>query len=247
MFSDQSPISPLLPIDAKTAIGKFLVDIRLASERSWRVWNKLLTEAMVECALPPQARRMVLEVNPVEDFFFAAMVALQACRIRELYPFAAAEALMRELAMQEDAAVGRSDSAVSNLTFIILGCIRKARQAENFRDHDQAVEALLERIGVGRNSATAGIMESLPVRHRLAEPLAMAIPMWWDSFTTIYAVDAPVLKPLPRRVDAPAPPSIGERWRSAARATQAPATTGGFSFASWLNSTRPNADKIRPD
>ncbi|MHB1204764.1 MAG: hypothetical protein ACYCZX_04290 [Rhodospirillaceae bacterium] len=246
MSPDLAPISPLLPIGAKDAVAKFLVDMRLTSERSWRTWNKVLVEALVECALPLQARRVILDLNPIEDCFFAAMVALQACRIRALYPFSVAEALMRELALQIDEAVGRSDSATSNLAFIILGRIRRARQADNFCDHDQAVEALLERIGVGRNSATAAIMESLPIRHRLAEPLALAAPMWWDSFVAIYAVDAPVLKPLPRRVDAPLPPGVGERWRGAVRTTQVP-PAGAFSFAAWLKDAAPNPDDIRSD
>lgn len=240
------PIDPLLPIAPKAAIAKFLVDMRLTSERRWRPWNKALTEALVECALPLQARRLILDMHPVEDYFFAGMTALQACRIREMYPFSVAEALMRELALQIDPAVGRDDSAVSNLVFIILGRIRKARANENFRDHDQAVEVILERIGVGLNSATAAIMDSLPMRHRLAEPLALAAPLWWDSFTGIYAVDAPILKPLPRRLDVAAEPSVGERWRSP-RATQPAAATKAFSFAAWLKNMRPHQDEARPD
>jgi len=238
------PMDELLPIDPKAAIAKFLVDMRLASARPWRVWNKILTEALVECALPVQARRQILDLQPVEDYFFAAMTAVQACRIREMFPFSVAEALMRELALQIDPAVGRDDSAVSNLAFITLGRIRKARAAENFRDHDQAVEAVLERIGVGLNSATAGIMDSLPMRHRLAEPLALAAPMWWDSFAGIYAVDAPVLKPLPRRIDS-AQPNTGDRRST--RGPQAAVAPKSFSFAAWLKTIAPNPDRPRPD
>ena len=194
--------APLFAIAPEAAIAKFLVDMRILAERAWRPWNKALAGALVECALPLQARRRILDLNPMEDYFFAGMVAQQAARIRDLYPFAAAEALMRELALQTDGAVGRGDSAVSNLVFIILGRIRKARASDNLCDHDQAVAAILERIGVGRDSATAGIMNSLPVRHKLAEPLALAAPPWWDRFITLYAIDTPVPKPLPRRVEA---------------------------------------------
>lgn len=237
-------LDPLLAITPATAIGKFLVDMRILSERAWRPWNKALLSALTECALPARARRVILDLNPIEDFFFAGVVAQQAARIRDLYPFAVAEALMRELALQADGAVGRGDNAVSSLAFIILGRIRKARAVENFRDHDQAVEAILERIGVGRDSATAGIMDSLPVRHKLAEPLALAAPPWWDSFVTIYAVDMPVPKPLPRR--AGTAERLAERWRAAARAAQ-PTTASPFSFAVWLKNMRPSGDEIRPD
>lgn len=237
-------LDPLLPITPATAIAKFLVDMRILSERAWRPWHKALTGALMECALPLQARRMILDLHPVEDYFFAGMVALQAARIRDLYPFAAAEALMRELALQADAAVGRGDNTVTSLAFIILGRIRKARAAENFRDHDQVVEAILERMGVGRDSATATIMDSLPVRHKLAEPLALAGPLWWDSFVTIYAVDTPVPKPLPRR--AGTAERLAERWRAAARAAQ-PTTASPFSFAAWLKTFRPSGEELRPD
>ena len=239
-----APMDELLRIDPKAAVAKFLVDMRLASARPWRTWNKVLTDALVECALPVQARRQILDLQPVEDYFFGAVTALQACRIRELYPFSVAEALMRELALQIDPAVGRDDSAVSNLVFITLGRIRKARAVENFRGHDQAVEAVLERIGVGLNSATAGIMDSLPMRHRLAEPLALAAPMWWDSFGGIYAVDAPVLKPLRRRVDA-GQSNTGDR--RVARGPQSAVTPKAFSFAAWFKNIGPSRDHPRPD
>lgn len=258
---DLAPLDPLLPITPKIAIAKFLVDMRLLSERAWRPWNKALTEALVECALPLQARRVILDLNPVEDYFFAGVVALQAYRIRALYPFSVAEALMRELALQLDGAVGRGDSAVSNLTFVILGRMRRARGGDNRRDHDQVVETILERLGVGANSATSEIMTSPPVRRRLAEPLAMPTPLWWDCFGTIYAVDAPVLKPLPRRIDGGRSESgfvesrldenrRGEgwtaRWRAAARAAR-PTTARPFSFAAWLRTMRdPPGQDHRP-
>lgn len=241
---DLSPLDPLLPITPKTAIAKFLVDMRHMAERAWRPWNKALVAALQECALPLQARRLILDLNPVEDYFFAGVIAQQAARIRDLYPFTAAEALMRELALQADGAAGRGDSAVSNLVFIILGRIRKARATSNFRDHDQAVEAILERIGVGHDSATAGIMNTLAVRHKLAEPLALSGPRWWDSFITIYAVDVPAAKPLPRRAGTAA--RFAERWRAAARAAQ-PTTAAPFSFAAWLKNMRPSSDELRPD
>jgi hypothetical protein len=270
---DLTPLDPLLPITPKTAVAKFLVDMRLLAERAWRPWNKVFTEALVECALPLQARRVILDLNPVEDYFFAGVVAQQAYRIRSLYPFSAAEALMRELALQLDGAVGRGDSTVSNLVFIILGRIRKARAAEdgrpfmdaarsprgtdNRRDHYQAAEAILERIGVGANSATSGIMDSLAMRQRLAEPLAVLAeplavktPLWWDTFGTIYAVDTPVLRPLPRRMeggrnDGGRAEGWADRWRAAARAAR-PTTASPFSFGAWLKTMREPPER-RPD
>lgn len=244
---DPGPRAHLFPITPKDAIAKFLVDMRLISERAWRTWNRVFAAALQECALPLQAQRRIVHLHPVEDYFFAGVVAQQAARIRDLYPFAVAEALMRELALQTDGAVGRGDSAISNLVFIILGRIRKARAADNFRDHDQAVEAILERMGVGRDSATAGIMDSLPVRHKLAEPLALSAPPWWDSFLCLYTVDTPVPKPLPRRGGTPE--RLAERWRAGNTAPgriAQPIASAPFSFSAWFKNLRPS-DETRPD
>src|SRR6202012_5193562 len=105
--------------------------------------------------------RQFLERQPLEDFFFAGVVAVNAFRIREFYPALVCEALMRELAFQIDPGVRRSDSKIPNLAFIILGRIRKAHDAENFCDHDQAVETILERAGIPQHAAAATIMTDL--------------------------------------------------------------------------------------
>ena len=98
---------------------------------------------------------------------------------------------MKELAIQVDPSVGRNDSVVSHIIFMALSRMRKAREANNDRDHDQVIETLLERIGVDRRKATQHLMTQLLLRQTLCEPLVMASPNWWQGFAQLYAVTKP--------------------------------------------------------
>jgi hypothetical protein len=222
-----------LAIEPKTAIAKFLTDIRLYSDRAWRPFSCALGEGLAACGLSKSERRVVLDLHPVEDFFFGAMAALHAYRVRDLFEPRVAETILRELALQVDAAAGRSDSAVSTLVFLSFGSIRKARTRDNHCDHDQVIEKLLERLGLHQNPRTRDLVTRLAPRHSLAEPLACAAPNWWESFLGLYLVkpalltERPPYKPLSRRTIeecVTAPPRVS------LRATPHP----GFSLTAWL-------------
>ena len=179
----------------------------------------------------------MIDQHPTEDFYFAGVVALTAYRIREFYPALVCEALMREIALQLDPAVGRSDSTISNVAFTILGRVRKAREAERFCDHDQAVETILERMGIPQHAIARSIVTSLATRQKLAEPLALAAPTWWDAFTGLYLVDVSTLRAMPRRASVVGPYGLGvERLRGIQRAHPgARRQAARFSFAAWLS------------
>jgi hypothetical protein len=209
-----------LAIAPRTAVGKFLVDMRLYAGRSWRPFSRALSDALAACGLTSAERRVILDLNPLEDFFYAGMVALHAFRLRELFAPQVAETLLRELALQVDSATGREDGAISNLVFLMLGRIRKARQEGNHCDHDQVVEKLLERVGLHKDLRTRPIMTNLALRHSLAAPLALASPNWWESFVGLYLVQAAAparratLQAQPRRAVDPritAPPQTALR------------------------------------
>ncbi len=212
------------PIKAKPAVGKFLVDMRLTSERAFRRWNKALSEAIAECPLSPREQAALLQSHPLDDYFFAGLVALHANAIRVTFSSDVAESLMRELAVQVDAAVGRTDSTVSHLVFVALTRIRKGRLEGNEIAHDYVIETLLERVGVDKRKATQHLMTQLLLRQTLCEPLALAAPNWWSAFAELYdvvrppRVEAPVrfvtvIDPAstvakPRRTNAPPRPAI---------------------------------------
>ncbi len=183
-------VAERFPIHPKQAIQKFLVDMRLTAERSFRRWNRVLMEAISDCPLSPQERASLLKPHPIDDYFYAGVVALHAQAVRKLFPSDAAEGLMRELAVQIDSSVGRNDSVVSHIVFMALTRMKKARLEGNERDHDQVIETLLERIGVDRRKATQHLMTQILLRQTLGEPLALG-PNWWLKFAEIYAVMRP--------------------------------------------------------
>src|SRR5262249_52145313 len=96
-----------------------------------------------------------------------------------------------ELAVQVDGSVGRTDSIVSHIVFMALSRIRRAREADNERDHDQIIETLLERLGVDRRKATQHLMTQLLLRQTLREPLVLAGANWWQGFVELYSVLKP--------------------------------------------------------
>ena len=216
-----STVAARFPIHPKQAVEKFLVDMRLTAERAFRRWNKVLMEAISDCPLSPNERAALLKPHPIDDYFYAGVVALHAQTVRQLFPSDIAEGLMKELAIQADPSVGRTDSVVSHIIFMALSRMRKAREANNERDHDQVVETLLERIGVDRRKATQHLMTQLLLRQTLCEPLVMAGPNWWQGFAQLYSVmkpprvispvrqvtviDPATTTPVRRRQDAPAP------------------------------------------
>ena len=179
------------PIHPKQAVEKFLVDMRLTAERAFRRWNKVLMEAISDCPLSPNERAALLKPHPIDDYFYAGFVALHAQTVRQLFPSDVAEGLMKELAIQVDPSVGRSDSVVSHIVFMALSRMRKAREENNERDHDQVIETLLERIGVDRRKATQHLMTQLLLRQTLCEPLVVAGPNWWQGFSELYSVLKP--------------------------------------------------------
>jgi len=236
-----------LAIEPKTAIAKFLTDVRIYTDRAWRPFNCVLCESLAACGLSRAERHAILDLHPIEDFFFGAMIALHAYRVRDLFAPRVAEALLRELALQVDASAGRNDSVVSNLVFLAFGCIRKARARDNHCDHDQVIENLLERIGLHKNARTCALMTNLAQRHALAEPLACAAPNWWESFLSLYLIrpalraERPAFRPLSRRTIehyVTAPPRVS------LHAIPRPA----FSLTAWLETRvarRPTTDPMR--
>jgi len=68
-------------------------------------------------------RRTVFELHPIDDYFFAAVVALEAARLRTLYTPREAEELLSEIGEQVDVRAGRRDRVVSDLVFNMIGRI----------------------------------------------------------------------------------------------------------------------------
>ena len=191
-----SALNSRFPIAPETAVQKFLVDMRLAADRVFRAWKQALEDGFAKTSLSPEERRDLLKPHPLEDYFYAGLVGLQAATVRDGFTPAVAEALLRQVALQVDAAVGRRDRIISNMVFIIFGRIRKNNDIGlTVPAHEVVTDVILERLSIDRMSATRRLMQDARYRRSLAAPLTDRAS-WWQAFRDLYVVKA---DPLPRR------------------------------------------------
>ena len=63
-------------VEAKDAVAHFLTAMVGVTARLYPAWQKLLNDSLAECELSFDERRNLFEMHPVDDYFFAAVVAL---------------------------------------------------------------------------------------------------------------------------------------------------------------------------
>ena len=160
-----------------------------AAKRTFPAWHETLVAGLEECALGYDDKRTVIEVHPLDDFYFAGVVALEASKIRQLFSDEQAGDLLSIIGEQVDAVAGRKDRVVSDLVFSIIGKVDLAKTASNQKmPYDQVVKAILLRLGVDKVDATEHLMSDALYRHTLGEPLALGIPHWWQTFKSKYCL-----------------------------------------------------------
>jgi hypothetical protein len=180
-------LSPKPVIAPKVAIAGFLQDMEKVAKRTFPAWEKTLVTGLEECPLSYDQRRAVLEVHPLDDYYLAGVIALEAANIRMLFAPDEASELLSTLAEQVDTLAGRNDRAVSDLVFFIVNRIELVRGIDKQKmPYDQVVKAILQRLGVDKMEATHHLMTETIYRHNLGEPLALGVPYWWRNFQAKY-------------------------------------------------------------
>ncbi len=176
-------------VEAKVAVANFLTAMLGVTARIYPGWQKLLNDALADCSLSFDERRNLFEMHPVDDYFFAAVVALETVKLRGLYtPLEAAE-LLGEIGEQVDAKAGRVDRIVSDLIFLMLGRIGLGAGMEHMKaPYDKAVKTVLQQMGVGKIAAARGLLGDVALRHMLGEPLALGVPQWWKAFQAQFRI-----------------------------------------------------------
>jgi hypothetical protein len=183
-------VSSRFSIAPEAAVQKFLVDMRLAGERSYRSWKQALDDGFAKTSFSPADRLALLKPHPLEDYFFAALIGLQAATVRESFTPTVAEALLRQVALQVDEAAGRSDRIVSNMVFIIFGRIRKNKDlGRDVPPSEVVTDVILERLAIDRMKATRHLMSDAAYRESLRAPVDTR-EIWWRAFADLYTVNA---------------------------------------------------------
>src|SRR4051812_27619145 len=82
-----APAISLKPIvEPKTAVARFLNDMAKLAKRTFPAWQKTQITAIEACPLNYDQGRPVLEVHPLDDYYSAGVVALEATNNRAVSP-----------------------------------------------------------------------------------------------------------------------------------------------------------------
>jgi len=196
----QTAFSPKPVIEPKVAISAFLKDMTKAAKRSFPAWEKTLVAGLEDCPLSYDQRRSVLEIHPLDDYYLAGVIALEAANIRVLFAPDEASELLGVLAEQVDAAAERTDRMVSDLVFLIINRIELVRGIDKEKmPYDQVVKAILQRLGVDKIETTSHLLTETLYRHTLGEPLALGVPHWWKQFRSKYKITGDI-EPAPAEI-----------------------------------------------
>ena len=175
-------------ITPQNAVEAFLKRMHKAAKHTFPAWQKTLLAGIEDCALGYDQRRAVLEIHPLDDYYFAGVVALEAAKIRALFAPDEARELLAQLA--DHAAADRTDRMVSDLVFQLINKVEMAASIDTQKmPYDHVAKALLQRLGIDRIEATKHLMDDFLYRHTLGEPLALGVPQWWQAFRAKYVLE----------------------------------------------------------
>jgi hypothetical protein len=179
-----------VPIPARDAVAGFLMDMRRATQLTFPGWLARLRDGVAECvANDNDAVATILGRRPIEDYYFAGVVAMEAARVRRLLSAEAASGVLAALAEQVDSAAGCTDRAVSDFLFFVLGRIDLETGVEQMRKpYDLVVGMLLDKIGLHEREDLRPLLADVVFRHNLGEPLARSIPAWWKEFENKFSI-----------------------------------------------------------
>lgn len=179
-------------VEANLAVRYFLSEMRSATTRTYPVWSKLLDGAFSDCALSFDERRGLFDVHPIDDYYFAGVVALECARMRGFYGLSESSEILSEVGEQVDAAAGRQDRVVSDLVFYIMGRIELGSGLERMKaPYDMVVKSILQQMGVHEVENTRALLSDKALRHSLGEPLALGVPQWWKAFRSQFTLHWP--------------------------------------------------------
>ncbi len=173
---------------ASRAVERFLVSIRKATVTTFPTWRDVLNAALEDCALMYDSRRAVLDMHPLDDYYFAASVAKEAALIRPLFDAEDALELLAEIAEKVDQVAGRKDRLVSSLVFDIISHLERSNLHPHRQSHDEAIAVLLRRLNIDTTPATKALMDEMLFRHHLGEQLALGVPSWWIPFRAKFVI-----------------------------------------------------------
>lgn len=169
-------------VDAREAVKRFLYDVVGVVETTYPVWEKRLIAFIEDTPMVFEDKRRLVEVNPLRHYFYAAVVAIEASKIRTLYPTEIAEELLADINDLIDQLSDRSDQMVSDLVFDLMQRLRVVEIDDTKKAHDVAMKRIAELLQLTSVEATKGLTKDVVFRQEMGQPLAVSVRHWWKAF-----------------------------------------------------------------
>jgi len=188
-FKHHAPPNGVTPAEAVTS---FLGTMSANATRTSAGWLKTLGTGLEDCGIGYEARYDFFEKTPVEDYYFAGIVAMEAARIRTLFAPAEANAILAEIAEQVDRHARRPDRVLSEMVFELIGRINvSSTPTQQKKPYDIAVKVILEKLDFHANETTEPLMHDKAFRLALSEPLAVGFRDWWSALQERFVLYLP--------------------------------------------------------
>ncbi|MBY0508729.1 MAG: hypothetical protein K2P94_01130 [Rhodospirillaceae bacterium] len=120
-----------------------------------------------------------------DPWYFAGIVALEGCKICDLFPREYSDEVLREVFARMDRVVGRDDDKVSKLTLLILGRLGMGALIM----HRKVPDILLGKVMMillGSATAAAPHMPTDAAHEQIRAALKLGEPVWWSMFNRRY-------------------------------------------------------------
>lgn len=174
------------------AVKQFLGNIMGLTARMYPAWLKTIHDGLGEHNSVDSRQIDIDTEYPLDDFFFAGFVALEAAKLPGLYDGADADVLFSHIADQLDVVANRKDRVVSDLFFEMLARLNLffAAPGEQ-RPYDKIVKVILKRLSFDQHDAGRALLADKAFRQLLAEPFALHAPQWWEKFKAQFVLYRP--------------------------------------------------------
>lgn len=169
-------------IKPRAAIAWFLSDMAEASGYAVATWTdgKMLS-------MYAEYRPMLTAPDP---WYYSGVVALEACKIMDLFEKPEANELMREVLRQMDGVVGRFNTDCSDLAVLLMGRLGMGSLIMHRKVPDNLLAKIML-ILLGSPSAAAPNMPDENAHKQLKAALKTGAPVWWKMFRRYYKLNMP--------------------------------------------------------
>lgn len=174
------------------AVKQFLGNVMGVTSRTYPAWLKIVESGLAEHNAADNRKIDIDAHYPVDDFFYAGFVALEAAKIPGLYDSAEVDILFSTIADQLDKVANRKDRLVSDLFFEIIARLNLLQvEASQKQPYDKVVKVILKRLDFDKTDQGKMLLMDKGFRQLLAEPFALYAPQWWEKFKAKFVLYQP--------------------------------------------------------